>query len=214
MSGFEVTTGGVAEDDGAWAVMGTASGSALGVNVFAEAVLEGNVDKVFVALDDAAPLGLGTTRSENLFFSGTLGGRYTYTTDDERFSVTATAQYFFNGQGYEDPSVLTGNPGAVTALVGSGALSPGDLLERGRHYLGVNVVSPDVGDTDLSPSVLWLANLSDGSGLVNVGLNYALNDVLTSRLAYRYAYGVAGSEYNFGGEAHRLSVGFDVSGAF
>ena len=212
--GFEVTTGGIAEAGGAWAVMGTASGSALGVSVFAETVLEGNLDKVFVVGDDTAPSGLGTTESESLFVSGTLGGRYTFTTDDELFSVTATAQYFFNGKGYEDPSVLTDNPGAVAALVGSGALSPGDLLERGRHYLGSNVLAPDVGDTGLSPSVLWLANLSDGSGLVNVGVDYAPNDYLTPRVGYRYTYGAAGSEYNFGGGVHRLSVGFDVSGAF
>ena len=214
LAGFEVTTGGVAEDNGSWAVMGTATGAVADVSVFAEAVLEGNVDKVFVFRDDAAPLGLGTTRSEDLFLSGTLGGRYTFTSDDELLSVTATAQYFLNGKGYENPNSINDNPGGVAALVGSGALRPGDLLERGQHYVGVNVISPDVVDTDFSPSVLWLANLSDGSGLVNAGLNYALNDLLTPRLAYRYTYGAEGSEYNFGGQTHRLTVGFNVSGAF
>lgn len=214
VSGFEVTTGGVARDNGAWAVMGTATGGVAGVTVFAEAVLEGNTDKVFVFEDADAPLGLGTAQSEDLFFSGTLGGRYTYETDDELFSLTTTAQYFFNGLGYEDPSVIADNPGAVAGLTESGALSPDDLAERGQHYLGVSAVAPAVYDLDFTPSALWLANLSDGSGLVNLEVNYTLNDFLTPRLAYGFRYGEAGSEYNPPGERHSLTVGLEVSGAF
>lgn len=214
LSGFEVTTGGVSEDSGAWAVMGTATGGIADVTVFGEAVLEGNIDKVFVYEDEASPSGFSTTQSESLFFSGTLGGRYTYQTDDERSSVTATAQYFFNGKGYEDPELFTDSPEAVTGLVGSGALSPDDLQERGQHYLGVNVTAPEVDESDFTPSALWLANLGDGSGLVNAQLNYALNDFLTPRLEYRFRYGETGSEYNPGSERHSLMVGLDISGAF
>ncbi len=123
-------------------------------------------------------------------------------------------QYFFNGKGYADPNLFTDNPAAVVGLIGSGALSPDDLVERGRHYLGVNVAAPEIADSDFTPSALWLANLGDGSGLVNAHLNYALNDFLTPRLEYRFRYGAAGSEYNPGGERHSLTVGLEVSGAF
>ena len=214
VSGLEVTTGGVAEDSGAWAVMGTATGGLADVTVFGEAVLEGNVNKVFVFEDETSPSGFGTTQSESLFFSGTLGGRYTYETDDERTSVTATAQYFFNGKGYEDPGLFTGSPEAVAGLAQAGALSPDDLRERSQHYLGVNVTAPEVGDSDFTPSALWLANLGDSSGLVNARLSYALNDFLTPRLEYGFRYGAAGSEYNPGNERHSLTVGLEVSGAF
>ena len=214
LSGFEVTTGGVAEDSGAWAVMGTATGGIADVTVFGEAVLEGNVDKVFVYEDETSPSGFGTTQSESLFFSGTLGGRYTFETDDDLYNVTTTVQYFFNGKGYENPNLFTDNPAAVAGLAGSGTLAPDDLAERSQHYLGVNVTAPEVGDSDFTPTALWLANLGDGSGLVNARLNYALNDFLTPRLEYRSRYGAAGSEYNPGNERHSLTVGLEVSGAF
>ncbi len=214
LSGFEVTTGGVARDDGAWAVMGTATGGVAGVTVFGEAVLEGNTNKVFVLEDAAAPLGLSTTQSENLFFSGTFGGRYTFETDDDLFSLTATAQYFFNGQGYADPGVITDNPSAVAGLIESGELSQNDLAERGQHYLGVNAAATEFYDSDFTPSVLWLANIGDSSGLVNVGVNYALNDFFTPRLEYSFRYGAAGSEYNPAGQQHSLVVALDVSGTF
>ncbi len=100
---------------------------------------------------------------------------------DDLYNVTTTAQYFFNGKGYEDPGLFTESPEAVAGLAQAGALAPDDLAERGQHYLGANVTAPEVGDSDVTPTVLWLANLGDGSGLVNARLNYAPNDFLTPR---------------------------------
>ena len=128
--------------------------------------------------------------------------------------MTATAQYFFNGKGYEDPSRFTDNPEAVAGFTQSGALSPDDLRERGQHYLGVNVTALEVDESDFTPSALWLANLGDGSGLVNARLECNLGDFVTPRLEYRFRYGETGSEYNPAGEQYSLTVGLDVSGAF
>lgn len=213
LSGFEVTTGGVAQSSGAWAVMTTGTGAVGGVTVFAEAVLEGNTDKVFVFEDETAPLGLGITRSESLFFSGVLGGRYTYETADDRYTVTTTVQGFFNGDGYDDLSLFAENPEAVAALLGAGAVRPEDLQERGRYYVGVSVASPDLADLGLTPSASWLASLSDGSGVVNARLTYNLGDTVTPRLEYRYRYGAVGTEYQADAPS-RFSLGLEFSGAF
>lgn len=214
VSGFEVTSGGIAEAGGHYAVMSTASGTLYDVTVFAEAVLEGGSDKVFVIKDGSAPSGLGTATSDSLFFSGTVGGRYSYDTDDERFSFSATAQYFFNGLGYDDPSLLTDNADAVAALVGAGALTLGDLQERGRHYVGVSLSSPDVDGSDVTPSASWLANLSDGSGLVNAGMSYSLGDAITTGLEYGLRYGPEGAEYSATGLESNLTLSVGLSGTF
>ena len=116
--------------------------------------------------------------------------------------------------GYEDPSLFTDNAEAVAGLVGSGVLSQDDLAERGQHYVGVNVVAPEVGDSAFTPSALWLTNLGDGSGVVNASLEYALGNFLVPHFEYGFSYGEVGSEYNPGREQHSLTLGFDVSGAF
>jgi len=215
VEGYEVTVGGIYQPDNPWAVMATGSGSIGDVAVFAEAVLQGNSNKVFVIKDPDSPSGVGTeTRKDAVFFSGTVGGRYNFTTEDQLFSVSASAQYFFNGLGYDDNSVFTGNRAGIAELIGKGELSINDLRERGKHNAAVSVSANDIGGTDLTPSLFWLGNLSDGSGIVNASLQYRGIDFLTPRLSYRFNYGPEGAENSVNGISHSLSVGFSLSGSF
>lgn len=214
MGGYEVTTGAIVEENGHVAGMATGAGSIADVTVFAETVLEGNSDKVFVVRDPESPTGLATATSSNLFFSGTLGGRYSTSTDDELYTFSVSAQYYFNGLGYADPQVLTDNPGAVGALLGSGDLAVGDLQGRGRHYAALNLSSPDFAKTDLTPSVFWLSNLGDSSGLVSASVRYSGLDFFTPSLEYRANYGAPGAEYSPDGFGQSLSLSFSVTESF
>lgn len=214
LRGFEISSGAIIEDNGHWAVMATATGSVSDVTLFAEAVLEANSPKVFVIKDGNSATGLSTSNSESLFFSATLGARYSYTTDDELYTIAGSAQYFFNGKGYADSSIFTDNPAAIAALIGSKALSISDLQTRGQHYLAVNLSSPNIGKTKLNPSALWLSSLSDGSGFVSANLSYSGMDYFTPSFSYRYSYGSEGAEYSPDGTKHSLSLGFTVSGSF
>ncbi len=214
VEGYEITSGGIIEDNGHWAFMATGSGAIADVNVFAEVILEGNSKKVFIVEDSTAPLGLSTATSDSLFVSATFGARYSYTTEDELYSLSASAQYFFNGKGYADTSIFTDNPEKIAGLIGSGSVSIADLQERGQHYLAFNLSSPDVAKTNLTPSALWLANLSDGSGLVNTSLRYDGIDYLSPSLSYRYSYGSEGAEYTPNGESHSLVLALTISGSF
>ena len=214
LGGYEVTTGAIVEDNGHFAAMTTGTGSIANVTVFAEAVLEGNSDKVFVVRDPTSPTGLSTSTSDSLFFSGTLGGRYSTSTEDDRYTLSVSAQYYFNGLGYADTQVLTDNPGAVGALLGSGDLTLSDLQGRGQHYTALNLSSPDFAKTDLTPSVFWLSNLSDSSGLVSASVRYSGIDFFTSRLEYRANYGAPGAEYSPNGFRQSISLAFSVTGAF
>lgn len=213
----ELTVGGIYDFGSPWALMATATGSIEDVTVFAEAVLQGNSDKVFVVEDPRSRAGFRITTSDSLFFSGTIGGRFSYTTEDDLYSVSAAAQYLFNGLGYADPSLFTDDPAALAFAqqqIALGNMSPSDLLERGQHNAAARVSSNDIANTDLTPSVLWLSNLSDGSGLVSAGVRYDGIDFVTLGLDYRYLYGPDGAEYRVAGASHTLSLSVTVSGSF
>ncbi|MEM7734730.1 MAG: hypothetical protein AAF267_02985 [Deinococcota bacterium] len=209
--GYEITVGSVYRYDAPWAVMATATGELADVTVYGEAVLEGNSDKVFLT-EDAT--GLDASTSDDVFFSGTLGARFTTSTEDDRYTLSAGAQYFFNGQGYGDTSIFTDNPAAVSGLVADGTLSISDLTERGKHYAALSLSSPDVNFSDITPSVFWLGNLSDGSGFATATARYEITDDLSTSLQYRFNYGAEGAEYSPRGDSHSITLSLDFFGSF
>lgn len=211
---FEITVGGVLRADGPWALATTAAGAVGEVSVFAEAVLQGDPDKVFVVRDPGAPGGVATRAADGLFASGTLGARYRTATEDDAYTLVLAAQYFYNGLGYDDFSLLQERPQAILALVAAGELRPEDLRERGRHYLAASASAPDLGRSDLTPSLLWLGNLSDGSGIVDASVRYSGFDPLTPTVGYRLAYGAEGAEYAPAGTRHAFRVGVSLRGTF
>lgn len=217
LDGYEITTGALVHVDGPWALMATATGSIADVTVFAEAVVQGNTGKVYVEPDDASPIGYRTTRSEAVAASATVGGRYGYTSDDGLFSVSISAQYYLNGLAYADPLLFVADPAALAFALGqidAGTMRLSDLADRGQHNVAARIVLDDIGASDLTPSVLWLANLSDGSGLVRTELAYTGIEHVTLALGSRHAYGPDGAEYSVGGAGHTLDLSISVQGAF
>lgn len=214
LEGYELTVGGIWRNENPWALMATATGAIKDITVFGELVLEGNTDKTFIVKDSSVPLGFSTTGSDDLFVSATVGARASYTTEDDLYTISGSAQYFFNGLGYEDTAVFTENPQIVRALLGQNALSFTDLSERGKHYLAANLSSPDIANSDFNPSAIWLGNLSDGSGFLNASVSYSGIDYFTPALSYRYNYGATGAEYSPQGDRHSLTLGFTLSGSF
>ena len=214
LEGFEVTVGGVLRNERPWAVMATATGSVEDVTVFGEVVLEGNVDKIFVTEDPNSPSGYSAAASDDVYVSATFGARYSYTTEDDLYTVSGAAQYYFNGLGYADPSVLTDNPAVVGGFIANGDLSFNDLRERSQHYLAANVTSPDIAGSDFTPSALWLGSLGDGSGFATAELSYTGIDNFTPSVGYRLNYGPDGAEYSPLGTRHSLRLGFVLEGAF
>lgn len=214
VEGYELTVGGIYRPDNPWSVVATATGAIADVTVFGEIVIEGNSNKVFIVEDPGTPLGYSTTTSDALYGSATFGARYSYTTEDELYTVLGSAQYLFNGLGYEDPSIFTDNPQVIAALLGQGDLEFSDLSKRGQHYLAANLSSPELAGSDFNPSALWVANLSDGSGFLSASVNYDGIDYVTPSLSYRFNYGAAGAEYSPQGNRHSLNLSLDISGAF
>jgi len=213
VGGSEFTVGGVYQFDNPWSVMSTVSTKIGEVNAFAEAVLEGNVNKKFLVLDDSAPQGVSVRGTDDLYFSATVGGSYQYSNDDDNFSLFVLGQYYFNGLGYEDLSIAKDNQAAIGALIAQGKLSIGDLFGRGQHYGALSISSPDILKSDLTPSVFWLGNLDDASGRINLGLRYSGIENITPSFSYSYGYGDNGTEYSpFGADqSMSLSVSLGVN---
>ncbi len=206
VGGSEFTVGGVYQFDNPWSVMGTVSSKIGEVSVFGEAVLEGNVNKKFIVADDSVPLGVSVRGSDDLYFSSTLGGSYQYSNDDDNFSVFVFGQYYFNGLGYEDLTVAKDNQAAIGTLIAQGDLSIGDLFNRGQHYGALSISSPDILESDFTPSVFWIGNLNDASGRINLGLSYSGIENITPSFSYSYGYGERGTEYSLFGPDQSMSV--------
>ena len=206
VGGSEFTVGGVYQFDNPWSVMGTVATKVGDVNVFGEAVLEGNVNKKFIVADDTATDGVSVRGSDDLYFSATVGGSYQYSNDDDNFSVFVFGQYYFNGLGYDDLTVARDNQAAIGSLIASGQLSIGDLFNRGQNYGALSVSSPNLLESKVTPSVFWIGNLDDASGRINLGLSYSGIENITPSFSYSYGYGDRGTEYSPFGADQSMSV--------
>jgi hypothetical protein len=204
-------------------MMATGTGSIEDVTVFAEAVVEGNSDKVFVVEDDSFTSGFDTRRRpDDLFVSATIGARYSTTSDDDLWSLFASGQYFFNGKGYSAEQldffeeVIKQIAGFQNAQLPSfsESIRPQDFFERGLHYAALSLSSPDIAKTELTPSLFWLGNLSDDSGIINASLVYRGIENLSPSLSYRLSYGPELSEYSPAGSQQSLTLGLSISGSF
>jgi hypothetical protein len=80
------------------------------------------------------------------------------------------------------------------------------MLQRGRRYGAFSAVWTEVFGSDLTLSSLWLANLSDGSGMVSPLIRWDFSDELRLSLKVSLLYGDAGAEYSPRGEAAVVSL--------
>jgi len=146
------------------------------------------------------------------FFSGTVGGRYLRDLENDAGSILAVLQYFFNGEGYPDSSLL--EPAAFLAqnadtnglavsdeesqpegYAGPPALGFADLSNWGRHYAAGTLSWSDIGGSEISLSVFALANLSDLSGIITPTLRFPILDVLSMSVSGRLTFGNDGDEF-------------------
>ena len=214
--GFEITTGAVYQYDSPLAAMLTVTGNINSdLSIFGEAVISTQQEKRFVINDDDSPIGISTTQlPDDIFVQATIGGRYSYTSEDEALRLNVSAQYYYNGLGYADSSILIDKQAEIGALLANGSLSSADLRERGRNYAALHLSANDLMDSDLSPSLFWIGNLDDGSGQMRASIGYGGFDYLTPSASYRYSYGEEGAEYSPRGESHSVSLGLSIRGSF
>lgn len=147
------------------------------------------------------------------FFSGTIG--FSYTATDP--AVFLAGQYYLNGEGYpfrrfEDGSTLLDNAVYLALNPDTNGLSVpadqqpddydappavgiADIQNFGQHYGALIASFSSIADTDLSCSVFWLGNLTDGSGIISPSLSWNIFDHASVSFGTRFTYGASGTEY-------------------
>jgi hypothetical protein len=208
----EIGIGGLYQRDFAPAAMITVSSYLGDMDYFAEAVLRYGSDRSFLQESATAPLGLEVvTRDDSFFPSATAGFLFSRFFESNDSTLTLIAQYFFNGEGYSDPAIISENQAAVLALLGSGEIGFADLKDTGQHYAAAQM-SYAWGSV-ATARAFWMHNYSDASGLFRPALSLDLFDGLAIELGASYNYGEAGGEFSPGGSSIAAEVGLSMGGS-
>lgn len=213
LGSMELGLGALWQPDAPQAAMATLTGRLGDVDLFGETALRWNEDKVFVVADALQPSGISTeTREDTLFVQGTAGFSWSWKEELGRLGVALRAQYYYNGLGYADQALISGNLPAIKSLAVSGILTMDDMLERGRHYGAARLGLSDIGGSEAGASAFWLGNLVEGSGKLSLGANYEGQKNVRLSLAYTIFYGPSGSEFTGSGQTSSIDLKLSLTG--
>src|SRR5208337_3706902 len=129
-------------------------------SLYSELVASYGSDKSLVSRDTNSNAGLQVGENTTTwYFSGTWGFKY----DNTQYNIVVMAQYYYNGEGYADDSLL----GTAESLViaSSPQLTSSDLSYWGIHNFALGWNFSKLDNSDLGVSGLWLIDGSDGSGI-------------------------------------------------
>jgi len=228
LGNYELGLGAYYRYDTAERAMATLTGPLGNFDVFGEAMVSRGSAKTFVTgIDTSTPYTISTSETADnrgtIYFSASTGFLYSSSIDN----FTAVGQYFYNGEGYADAertsliadakfaiaSASMSDPSKLPVLTSSLA---GLIYGSGMHYAALSLSKSKLFADKLSASVIAVANLSDGSGLVKPSISWALVDNFSLTLSPTFVFGPADGEYAFlaGGDTVMLSLGGVVSGSF
>ena len=165
----EIGVGGFYRVDRVPRGMLTLSTSIASIDLFCEAVVSRGSDRTFVETDDQG--NLAAVSREDWIVQATAGLQFSRPDPDGLFSVGMAAQYYYNGEGYSDRSVLY-DPRLPLLLLNE-EIKVSDLLPyTSLHYGAAAVNWSEMLNTKFSTSAFWLGNLSDGSGQITTSLSH------------------------------------------
>ena len=199
VGGVELGAGGLVQADLVPKAIATATGAVGDFDLFAELVIQRGTERNLVELDAAGRLAVTSrdARADEWFPAATIGALY-FAAEP---GIVLAAQYYYNPLGYADSAALAPARDALGAPAGGGPPRTGprpevvDLLFFGRHYAGASAAWNGIADSDLSTSVFWLANLSDGSGIVRPALTWQVLEYARLSVGASLGYGTAATEY-------------------
>jgi len=226
---YELGIGAYYRYDTAERAMATVTGPLGDFDVFGEAMVSRGSANTFVeSIGTSSPYTIVSSKvadhRDQYYFSASAGALYSSPKD----YVTAIAQYYYNGEGYSQAtrSTLVANaqialPAATaghnaTSIAELSSALAGLIYGSGQHYVGISFSKSELIGKYISASVIAVANLSDGSGIVKPAISWAPLDYLTLSLSPLFVFGPADGEYAFlaGGDKVSLSLGITVSGSF
>ena len=208
----EVSLGAFYQREAAPAAMVAVTHSLGDLDLLGEAVLRYGSERVLVEESEGFP-GLSVRETDDeLFVSAMAGLRYTYSAAESTWGFRATGEYFFNGEGYGDSSVISDNRDAIGVLLGDGTISREDLATTGRHYTVLSGELVDLFESDLSVGLLWIRNHTDRSSILVPSVSGTLFNRITLMLSSPINLGDDGDEFAPEGNRLTMSVSASVGG--
>jgi hypothetical protein len=164
---------------------------------FGEAVISYGANRTYVK--EIIPVLETYTEDDTPYFSGTAGISYRKEDKEGNFTLNLAAQYYYNGEGYEDAEFVTNNRLLLYGLAGAGILKYSDIAYTGQHYGAGNISWIELFNTKLTSSLFWIGNLSDGSGQIESEISYEFFDYMDWSFSIPIFYGEEGDEFSFEG---------------
>jgi len=210
----EISLGAFYQYDKAPAAMTTITSAIGDVSVYGEGYVSYGSDKIFIESNG----GSGVTEvsyDDVFFFKGTLGGLYSWSDDLAYYNLSFRGQYYFNGEGYEDPDIVNvfETPQLATIIDPTDPSEiAGVLLESGRHYGAVSVNWREMWGSDFSLSLFFIENFSSFSGMIKPSISWSGLDDIDISLSASGMFGDAGEEYSIPGSIAAVSLGVSIGG--
>jgi len=159
------------------------------VDWYAEGVVARGSDRTFI--DDEGGI---YTKEDAIIIQATAGFSYKFIDLLENWNIAAGGQFWYNGDGYDDPSlaIIPKN----SPLRTSGTILDGDLAHPDKYYAVVNLSLTDIYKSGIGLSGLWYAGLAGGTGTVIPSVSWVATEDLTAALKASVAYGPIGAEYS------------------
>ena len=186
---FEIGFGGLLQDALVPKGMVTATAALGDFDLFGELLVQQGTERNLITEPGTLPADVVAAEDrDDWFLSATVGASYLLTDP----SLIVMAQYYYNPLGYPDSELR--DEALALSLLPDPPIVPLDLLFFGTHYAAAAVSWSDIADTDISASLSWVGNLSDGSGTVSPALTWRLLDEVVATVGAAVAYGEASAE--------------------
>lgn len=144
---------------------------------------------------------VASDRSAKWLQQATLGGSYTVSDSDD-YSISASGQYYYNGQGY-DVAHWRNNSAAWAALMADGDV---DTRLFSRQYMATSIRWSGMYDSKLSSTWSLLQNLTDQSHSNTLSLSYRPMDELSISIRRTQTNSLAAGQYSPKGPQSSYSV--------
>ncbi|HBK58828.1 MAG TPA: hypothetical protein DDZ37_05710 [Spirochaetaceae bacterium] len=198
----------------------TLTGPLGNLDVFAEGVIARGSPKAFYTPFTSTSPYYHEVSSDDVrttfYPSGTLGFLYS----DQENNFTATAQYYYNGEGYSDSdrTALFNSFTSQSSLIQSAislSIRNGDITNfpqfTGRHYAAAKLSFSEIGGSDFSASALGIMNISDLSGFVQPSLNWDIADYLKLSFSTTFGFGADNTEYGLLFQGRPVVIGLSLT---
>ncbi|MEA1911953.1 MAG: hypothetical protein U9N32_09820, partial [Spirochaetota bacterium] len=204
----ELSVGAYYQYDKSPAAMTTITSAFGDVSVYGEGYVSYGSDKAFV--EDSGLT--ATTYDDIFFFKGTVGASYSWSDDLSNYNLSFSGQYYFNGEGYDDPDIVNVTETPQLGTIIDSSEIAGLLQDSGRHYGAASANWRGMWGSNISLSIFYIENFSSFSGMIKPSISWSGLDDIDISLSLSRMFGDAGEEYAMSGSTASVSLGVSIGG--